>query len=69
MFKSEYQFESLTLDQQKSIIQDGKFIDSINDSGFNIHLYFCENSYYVTAFVPDGTIEIDFMCLASSIRK
>lgn len=69
MTTNEYQFESLTFDQQKSIIQDGKFIDSNNDEGFKILLYFCENSYYVTAFVPEGKIEIDFICLASSIRK
>lgn len=69
MFTNEYQFEFLTLDQQKLLIQEGKYIDSIKEEGFKMFLYFCEKNYYVEAFVPEGQTEIEFICLASSVRK
>jgi hypothetical protein len=69
MFTNEYQFEFLTLDQQKSIIHAGEFIDIIKEEGYKILLYFCEKSYYVEVFIPEGEIEIDFICLASPVRK
>jgi hypothetical protein len=63
-----YQFEFLTLDQQKLIIEDGKFIDTITEGGFKIHLFFCEKSYYVEAYTPVGESEIDFISLIPDER-
>ena len=69
MPSNKHRFEFLTLLVQKRILDDGKFIDKINRDGFEIRLYYCENNYFVEAYIredinerEDGE-EIDFICL------
>ncbi len=64
----EHEFEFLTLEEQKTIIKSGEFINMIKEEGFNIVLYYCEKSYFVEVYFPDGEEEIDFIVLAYEAR-
>ncbi len=68
MSTNEYRFEFLTLEEQKTIIKSGEFINMINEEGFKIVLYYCEKSYFVEVYFPDGEEEIDFIVLAHEER-
>lgn len=68
MNKYEYCFEFLSMDEQKVLIKEGEFIDSIIEEDFNTLLFLCEKDYFVEAFIPVGESEIDFISLASQER-
>jgi hypothetical protein len=68
MSNFKHQFEFLTLQEQKKIIQEGKYIDKIHKDGFKIYLFLCENSYYAEVFMKENENEVDFIALASPDR-
>lgn len=68
MNKYEYCFEFLTLEEQKQLIQEGEFIDTIKEDGFKISLFYCEKDYYVEAYTAEGESEIDFISLVADER-
>jgi hypothetical protein len=68
MSNNKYQFEFLTLDQQKEIVRQGEYIDKIIEDGFKIFLFRCENSYYVEVFMKENENEVDFISLAPDKR-